>query len=174
MNVRGYRGVFPTIASSAWVDESAVVIGDVVLGERVSVWPGTVIRGDIHSIRIGDFSNVQDGSVLHVSRPSEEYPDGFPLTLGKRVTVGHGVILHGCTIEDHCLIGMGSVILDGAHLESQVMVAAGSVVPPGKRLDSGFLYAGNPLSQLRPLRDRDRAMIARAPDRYAAIIDEYR
>lgn len=174
MNIRAYRGVVPTIAASAWVDESAVVIGDVELGERVSVWPCSVIRGDIHSIRIGAYSNVQDGSVLHVSRRSEAYPDGFPLLVGARVTVGHRVVLHGCTIGDHCLIGMGSVILDGALLEEQVMVAAGAVVPPGKTLESGYLYAGNPIKQLRKLQDRDLAMIARAPDRYAEIIDDYR
>lgn len=174
MSIRSYRGVSPKIADSAWVDESAVVIGDVELGERVSVWPTTVIRGDIHSIRIGDYSNVQDGSILHVSRRSEEYPNGFALTIGSRVTVGHRVVLHGCTIGDHCLIGMGSVILDGAVLEEQVMVAAGSVVPPGKRLESGFLYAGNPIKQLRALKDKDRAMIKRAPDRYAEIIDDYK
>ncbi|OQX49344.1 MAG: gamma carbonic anhydrase family protein, partial [Candidatus Sedimenticola endophacoides] len=122
----------PKIAEEAWVDPSAVVIGDVEIGPGASIWPLTVVRGDIHRIRIGAGSNIQDGSVVHVTHDSRFNPGGFPVCIGERVTVGHKVMLHGCTIGDYCLIGMGAIVMDGARIGARVILAAGSLVPPGK------------------------------------------
>ena len=158
MSIRKFQGITPDIHPSVYVDEDAVVIGQVKLAEDVSVWPCTVIRGDVNHIDIGARTNVQDGSVLHVTHASTEYTSatGTPLIIGEDVTIGHKVVLHACTIGNRCLIGMGSVILDNAHIEDDVMVAAGSVVTPGKRLESGYLYVGNPARQKRRLTDKER------------------
>ena len=122
-----YRGVHPQLAAGAWVHPRATVIGEVSLGRDASVWPGAVIRGDVNSIAIGEASNIQDNSVLHVSHKTPANPAGGPLIIGARVTVGHGVILHACTIEDECLIGMGSILLDGAVVQQHVLLGAGSL-----------------------------------------------
>src|SRR5271166_456788 len=122
-DIRPYRGKHRQIAASAYIDPAAVIIGDVVIGEDSSVWPCTVIRGDVHHIRIGARTNIQDGSVLHVMR------DEWALVIGDSVTIGHGVMLHGCTIESHCLIGMGAIILNGVHVGHGSIVAAGTLIP---------------------------------------------
>src|SRR5690606_11617301 len=122
-----------------------------------SVWPGAVIRGDVNSIRIGRGSNVQDLSVLHVSHRSEWDPAGAPLVVGAHVTIGHRVILHGCTIGDECLIGMGSIVMDKAVLQQHVLLGAGSLVPEGRVLESGFLYLGSPAKKIRPLTEKEIA-----------------
>ena len=140
-NIRQYKNFIPKIDKTAYIDEAAVVIGDVEIGAESSVWPCVVIRGDIHHIRIGHHTNIQDGSVLHVTHASEFTPDGFPLIVGNHVVVGHNVTLHGCTVHDHSLIGMNAVVLDGAVVESRVLVAAGSVVGPGKVLESGLFIS---------------------------------
>src|SRR5262249_59018613 len=127
MSIRGYRGVKPKIAATAYIDPSAQVIGDVVVGERSSVWPNTTVRGDVHYIRIGDETNVQDNCCLHVQR------DEFPLILGNRVSVAHSVTLHGCVIEDEVLIGMGAIVMNGARIGTGSIVAAGALGPPGKQ-----------------------------------------
>ncbi len=162
--IRSYRGRTPKIAPTAYIDPAAVVIGDVTLGEDSSVWPGTVLRGDVNFIRIGARTNIQDGSVLHVLR------DDFPLILGDSVTVGHGVILHGCTVESRCLIGMGAIILNGARIGSGSIVAAGTLVPEGTVVAPGSLFMGHPGKFRRPLTDEDQASI----DRYAARYVEYK
>lgn len=149
--IRRFFQYTPEIASTAFIDPSAVVIGDVRLAEEVSIWPLTTIRGDIHHIAIGACTNIQDNSVLHVTHKSEFAPEGFGVTIGARVTVGHRVVLHGCTIEDECLIGMGSVVLDGAVIQARTLVGAGSLVPPGKVLEGGFLWMGSPVKKIRPL-----------------------
>lgn len=135
--IRAFRGVLPKIAASAFVDTSAQVIGDVVVGEFVSIWPNATVRGDIGPIRIGDETNVQDNCVLHID-------EGLPLTLGNRVTVGHLAMLHGCTIEDDCLIGIGAVILNGAHIGTGSVIAAGAVVAEGMKVPPGSLVMGVP------------------------------
>ena len=168
MSIRSFNGIKPDIHNSAYVDQDAVVIGEVSLAEDVSIWPCTVIRGDVNYIRIGARSNIQDGSVLHVTHGSEEYTsaDGTPLIIGCDVTIGHKVVLHACTIGDRCLIGMGSVVLDNVIIEDEVMVAAGSVVTPGKVLESGYLYVGNPARQRRELTRKERSFLSYSAANY--------
>jgi gamma-carbonic anhydrase len=162
--IRSYQGKKPQVSLTAYVDAQAVVIGDVTIAEHASVWPCVVIRGDVNWIRIGARTNVQDGSVLHVMR------DTHPLTLGDGVTVGHGVLLHGCTIESRCLIGMGSIILNGAKIGMGSIVAAGTLVPEGTEVPAGSLFMGHPGKFRRALTAEDQARI----DAYAARYVEYK
>jgi carbonic anhydrase/acetyltransferase-like protein (isoleucine patch superfamily) len=136
--IRSYRGVLPKVAASAYIDPSAQVIGDVVVGERASIWPNATVRGDVNSIRIGEETNVQDNSVLHVDHGL------YPLTLGNRVTVGHSVVLHGCTIEDESLIGIGAIVLNGVTVGAGSVIAAGAVVPEGMKIPAGSMVMGVP------------------------------
>ncbi len=168
-NIRQYKDFTPNIHDSAYIDEAAVVIGDVEIGENSSVWPCVVIRGDIHHIKIGHHTNIQDGSVLHVTHASEFTPEGHPLTVGNYVIIGHNVTLHGCTVHDHSLVGMNAVVLDGAVVESRVYVAAGSVVGPGKVLESGYLYRGNPIRQARELTEKELAFLDYSPMHYVKL-----
>jgi len=175
MSIRSYREISPTIAGSAYVDEAAVVIGDVVIGDESSIWPMAVVRGDVNHIRIGDLTNIQDGSVLHVTHAHPAAPEGgYPLIIGNEVTVGHNVTLHGCTIGDRCLIGMGSIVLDGATLEPEVLLGAGSLVPPNKVLEGGHLWLGNPAKKIRPLTDAERDWFAYSARHYARLAGHYR
>lgn len=169
MALRCYQGNLPELAAGAYVDESALVIGDVMLGEDSSVWPMTVIRADVNSIRIGARTNIQDNSVLHVTHDGRFTPGGYRLTVGHDVTVGHRVILHACTVGDLCLIGMGSVLMDGAVVESKVILGAGSLVPGGKRLESGYLYMGSPVKQVRPLNDNEFESLQYSADHYVEV-----
>lgn len=162
--IRGYRGRVPQIAASAYIDPQAVVIGDVVIGEDSSVWPCTVIRGDVNWIRIGARTNLQDGAICHVMR------DEWPLLLGDAVTIGHGCVLHGCTIESRCLIGMGSIILNGAKIGAGSIIAAGTLVPERTQVPPGSLFMGHPGKFRRALTPDDQASI----DRYAARYVEYK
>lgn len=166
--IRTYKGRKPQIAPTAYVDPQAVVIGDVTLGEHSSVWPCAVIRGDVHFIRIGARTNVQDGSVLHVMR------DHHPLILGDDVTIGHGVILHGCTIESRCLIGMGSIILNGAKIGAGSIVAAGTLVPEKTEVPPGSLFMGHPGKFRRALTATDLESIDRYAQRYVEYKETYR
>ncbi|MGH9725103.1 MAG: gamma carbonic anhydrase family protein [Candidatus Acidiferrales bacterium] len=166
--IRTYKGRKPQVAPTAYVDPQAAVIGDVVLGEHSSVWPCVVIRGDVHFIRIGARTNVQDGSVLHVMR------DHHPLILGDDVTIGHGVILHGCTIESRCLIGMGSIILNGAKIGAGSIVAAGTLVPEGTEVPPGSLFMGHPGKFRRALTAADLESIDRYAQRYVEYKETYR
>jgi len=166
--IRSYRGRMPQIAVSAYVDPAAVVIGDVTIGEDSSVWPCVVIRGDVHYIRIGTRTNVQDGSVLHVMR------DEYPLILGDNVTVGHGVLLHGCTIESRCLIGMGSVILNGVKIGAGSIVAAGALVPERTQVPPNSLFMGHPGKLRRPLSTAEQATIDGYAQRYVEYKEIYR
>jgi carbonic anhydrase/acetyltransferase-like protein (isoleucine patch superfamily) len=169
MTIRSYQGIQPRIASSAYVDASAVVIGDVTIGEDASLWPMVVARGDVNSIEIGARTNIQDGTVLHVSHDSEFAPGGFALRIGADITVGHQAILHGCLIEDGCLVGMGATVMDGAILRSGVLLGAGSLVPPGQELAGGYLWVGSPARRARPLRDQERAFLAYSPKHYVEL-----
>jgi len=173
-NTRTFRGKRPQIADDAWVDETAVVIGNVTIGARSSVWPLCVVRGDIHRIEIGSGTNIQDGSVLHVSHDSHFMPGGAPLIIQDRVTVGHQVVLHGCEIRDLCLIGIGSRLLDRAVLEPQTMVGAGSLVPPGKLLTGGYLWVGTPVQRIRPLKDRELEYLEYVSGNYTKLANEHR
>lgn len=141
----------PKIGERVFIDPSAVVSGLVTLEDDVSVWPLVSIRGDLEAIKIGKRSNIQDNSVIHTTRRTSTFPEGFPVSIGEDVTVGHGVILHGCTLADRILVGMGAIILDGVHIESDVIIGAGSLISPGKRLESGALYIGAPAKKARDL-----------------------
>lgn len=172
--IRSFAGRVPRVHASAWIDSSALVIGDVVIGPDSSVWPMTVIRGDIHSIQIGTASNIQDGSVLHVTHKSRFNPAGYPLVIGDRVTVGHQVVLHGCEIGHDCLIGIGSRVLDGAVLEPGTLLGAGALVPPGKHLEGGYLWVGAPVRKLRPLTEQDREYLAYVAANYVGLARSHR
>jgi carbonic anhydrase/acetyltransferase-like protein (isoleucine patch superfamily) len=171
--IRPYRGTLPRLGARAYVDEASRVIGDVELGDDCSVWPFAVIRGDVNRIRIGARSNVQDGSILHVTHDGPYTPGGVPLLIGEDVTVGHGVILHACTIGNRCLIGMGARVLDKVVIEDEVFVAAGAIVTPGKRLESGYLYRGSPAVQARPLTADERANLKYSAEHYVRVKNHY-
>lgn len=171
--IRNFQGHRPQLGARVMVDEAAVVIGDVVLGDDSSVWPCAVIRGDMHHIRIGARTSVQDGAVLHITHASSYNPAGHPLTIGDDVTIGHAVCLHGCTIGNRVLIGIGSKVLDGAVVEDDVVIGAGSLVPPGKRLESGFMYMGAPVKQIRPLKDNERSFFEYSARNYVKLKDMY-
>lgn len=173
MTIKAFEGINPVIAESGYVDDTALVIGDVSIANDSSIWPMTVVRGDVNKITIGHTTNIQDGSILHVTHPHQKHPDGFALHVGNNVTVGHKVILHGCIIEDNCLIGMGSTIMDGAVVHSHVLVGAGSLVSPGKELETGYLYIGSPVKKLRPLSDEEYAWIDYSAKHYKKLKNRY-
>jgi carbonic anhydrase/acetyltransferase-like protein (isoleucine patch superfamily) len=173
-HLRTFEDHSPVIDAEAWLDPLCLVIGDVHIGADSSVWPGAVIRGDIHRIRIGRETNIQDGCVLHISHDGPFMPGGSPLTVGDRVTVGHKAVLHGCEVHDDCLIGMGAIVMDKAVVESGVMVGAGSLVPPGKTLASGYLYTGSPARQARPLSEREKEYFAYSASYYAKLAQRHR
>lgn len=173
MTIHSFRNHRPQLGQAVFVDPSAVVLGDVTLGDDVSVWPGAVVRGDMHHIRIGARTSVQDGVVLHITHASDYNPDGYPLTIGADVTIGHQACLHGCTIGNEVLIGIGSTVLDGAVVEDQVVIGAGSLVPPGKRLQSGYLYVGSPVRQKRALSDKELSYFRYSAANYVKLKDDY-
>lgn len=174
MPIRPFQNIAPSIAPSAYVDEAAVVIGSVTIGEDSSIWPGCVLRGDVNEIRVGARTNIQDASIIHVTHRSRELPDGFATTVGDDVTVGHRVILHGCTIESRCLVGMGSIVLDGAVLRSGVLLGAGSLVPGGKELEGGFLWVGQPAKKIRRLSEAEMARFDYHARHYVTLKNRYR
>ena len=174
MGIRNYKQHSPNIAEGVFIDESAQIIGRVEIGQDCSIWPNTTIRGDVNWIKIGARSNVQDGSVLHVTHDhAEKHPGGYPLIIGEQVTIGHNVVLHGCTIEDNCLIGMGAIILDGAHLERNVFLAAGALVAPDKHLESGYLYVGSPAKKARKLSDEEVEGLQYSANHYVKLKNDY-
>lgn len=174
MAIGKFDGIEPKLESGAWVHESAQVLGDITLGENASIWPGVAARGDVNFIRIGKETNIQDNSILHVTHKRDNDPEGAPLIIGDRVTVGHGVILHGCTIGNDCLIGMGSIVLDRAKIEDLVLIGAGSLVPPGRVLRSGYLYLGRPVKEIRPLTEEELAGFAYSANNYVRLMKKYR
>ena len=171
--VRTFKGVSPSLGQRVYVDKLATVIGNVKLGDDVSIWPGAVVRGDMHEITIGKRTCIQDNAVLHITHASDYNKNGWPLKIGSSVIVGHGVILHGCTIMDDGLIGNGAIINDGAIVNSQVIVGAGTLVPPSKSLDSGYVYVGNPCKKLRPITTKERDFFLYSTSNYVKLKDEY-
>jgi carbonic anhydrase/acetyltransferase-like protein (isoleucine patch superfamily) len=165
--IRSYRGVRPTIPTSCYIDDSAQIIGDVVLGENASIWMNAVLRGDVHSIRVGANSNIQDCSVLHGMK------EQYGVYLGEYVTVGHTVTLHGCTIEDRCLIGMGSIILNGARIGAGSIIAAGTLIPERTIVEAGSLWMGSPGRFVRKLEQKDTDSIMRYANNYLGYKDSY-
>ncbi len=173
MKIRSYQGTTPVLGERVFVDPSSVVLGDVQIGDDASIWPLVVVRGDMHRIRIGARTSIQDGSVLHITHAGPFNPDGFPLLIGDDVTVGHQAMLHGCCIGNRILIGMGSMVMDGAVIEDEVVLGAGSLVPPGKTLQSGYLYVGRPARQARPLTDKERAFFTYSAGNYVRLKDKH-
>jgi carbonic anhydrase/acetyltransferase-like protein (isoleucine patch superfamily) len=173
MPIEPYQEFQPKLGEGVFIHPGATVIGDVELGESVSVWPGAVIRGDVNRIRVGARSNIQDNSVLHVSHRRAADPEGAPLLIGRDVTVGHAVILHGCCIADECLIGMGSLVMDKAVLQPRVLLGAGSLVPEGRVLESGWLYLGRPARAVRRLTPEELEYFAYQAGNYARLAREY-
>ncbi len=173
LSVRSHQGRSPELGARVYIDPAATVIGNVQLGDDVSVWPGAVIRGDMHSIAVGSRSNVQDNAVLHVTHASSYNPDGWPVIVGEDVVVGHRAILHGCTLRDRILIGIGAILNDGVTVEDEVIVGAGCLVPPGKLLESGYVYVGNPYKRLRPITDQERDFFRYSAGNYVRLKDKY-
>jgi carbonic anhydrase/acetyltransferase-like protein (isoleucine patch superfamily) len=173
MKLRTYKEAWPHVNDSAYVDSQATVIGDVAIGPDSSVWPMAVVRGDVNHIRIGARSNVQDGSVIHVTHPYPDLPQGHATVIGDDVTIGHRVVIHGCTIGNECLIGIGAIILDGAVLQDRVLLGAGSLVTEGKILERGHLYLGSPARQVRPLSDEEIEWFKYSAQHYVKLKNDY-
>lgn len=171
--LRKFNSSYPVIGLNCYIDNDSVIIGDVTVGNESSIWPLAVARGDVNSITIGHRTNIQDGSVLHVTHKNRENPAGFPLVIGDDVTVGHKALLHGCTIGNRVLIGMGAIVMDGAIIENDLFLAAGSLVPPGKHLLSGFLYQGSPAKQIRKLSDEELLFLKKSAQTYMDLKNEY-
>ncbi len=172
-NIRHVIGVSPSLGERVMVDPTAVVMGDVSLGDDVSVWPHAAMRGDVQVIRIGARTNIQDGTVLHVTHDGPYNPGGFPLHIGEDVTIGHRALLHGCTVGDRVLVGMGAVIMDNVTVEDEVMIAAGALVTPGKRLHSHTLYAGSPAREVRPLTEQEIQFLPYSAQGYVSLKQRY-
>ena len=172
-SLRSYLDQSPRLGQRVYVDPAATVIGDVELADDVSVWPGTIIRGDVNHIRIGARSNVQDGTIIHVSHHSPYNKAGYPTLVGADVTIGHGTIIHACTIEDACLIGMGACILDGARVMTHGFVGAGAIIGPGKVVGEGELWLGNPGRFARRLSDKEIESLLYSAQHYVRLKDQY-
>ena len=174
MDIRAFRGTLPTLGQRAYIDPAAAVIGDVVLGEDVSIWPFTVVRGDVNFVRIGDRTNIQDGSVVHVSHDGPHAKlGGFATRIGSDVTIGHKAIIHACTIEDAVLVGMGAIVLDGAVVRRHAFVGAGALVAPGKVVGEGELWLGNPARKARMLSDAEIEALYYSAGHYVRLKDAY-
>jgi carbonic anhydrase/acetyltransferase-like protein (isoleucine patch superfamily) len=172
-NLRAYRGAMPQLGARVYVDPAATVIGAVELADDVSVWPGAVLRGDVESIRVGARSNLQDGAIVHVTHDGPYTPGGSPCLIGADVTVGHGAVLHACTIEDRCLIGMHATVLDGAMVRRHAFVGAGALIAPGKVVGEGELWLGNPARCVRRLSTREIEALAYSARHYVELKDGY-
>jgi len=173
MTLRRYKNFAPEVGARVYVDSMALVLGQIELGDDVSIWPFVAARGDVNRIVIGARSNIQDNSVLHVTHDGKYTPGGSPLVIGTDVTVGHGAILHACTIEDACLIGMGAVVLDKAHVGKHSLVAAGSVLSPGKIVEPGSMWRGNPARFVRKLSDIEIESLYYSAQNYVKLKDDY-
>ncbi|MBL7478352.1 gamma carbonic anhydrase family protein [Legionella bononiensis] len=171
--IRSFDNKRPSLGERVYIDPQSAVIGDVTLGDDVSVWPMAVIRGDVNYITIGHSCSIQDSAVLHVTHDGPYTVGGKPLILGNNITVGHHAMLHGCTIDDLCLIGMGAIVLDAAHIKQHVVIAAGSLVPPGKILESGYLYMGTPVQAVRKLSVNEIEQIEYSAKNYIRLKDKY-
>lgn len=173
MIVRSYKGINPIFGNRCYIDVSAVVAGDITCGDDVSFWPLVAARGDVNKITIGDRTNVQDGTVLHVTRKSKKHPNGYPLIIGDDVTIGHKCMLHGCILGNRILVGMGAIIMDGAIVGDDIIIGAGSLIPPNKKLEPGYLYVGNPCQQKRKLTEEEISFLAQSSLNYVALKEDY-
>lgn len=171
--IRTYRGTAPELGARVYVDPAATVIGKVKLADDVSIWPGAVLRGDVESIEVGARSNIQDGSIVHVTHAGPYTAGGFPCRIGADVTIGHAAVIHACTLEDCCLVGMNATVLDGAVIGRHAMVAAGALVAPGKRVGEGELWVGNPARLARKLSDEEIEQLRYSAQHYVELKDQY-
>ena len=174
MTIRSFDGNIPKVDDTAYVDDTALIIGNVSIGEHSSIWPMTVVRGDVHSIEIGKYTNIQDTSILHVTHDGEFSPGGFPLKIGDYVTAGHRVTLHACTVGNYCLIGMSATVMDGAVIGDKTIIGAGSLVPTGKKLEGGYLYVGSPVKRVRELNEKELAFLEYSATHYAKLKDQHK
>lgn len=173
MNIETFAQYTPELATGVWVHPRGLVIGQVSLGAQSSVWPGAVVRGDMHTIAVGERTSIQDNTVVHVTHPSAFNPEGFAVSIGDDVTIGHQVTVHGATIQNRVLVGMQTIIMDGATVESEVIIGAGSLVPQGKVLKSGYLYLGRPAVAVRPLTAKEIEYLPYVAANYVALKDKY-
>lgn len=171
--IRSYKNIKPSIGNNTYIDQTSVLIGDITIGEDSSVWPLVAGRGDVNYIRIGNRTNIQDGSILHVTRKTEHNAAGYPLIIGDDVTIGHQCMLHGCQLGDRILVGMGAIIMDGVIVDDDVFIGAGTLVPPNKHLKSGYLYMGNPMQQARLLKESELAFLKLSALNYVELKNEY-
>ncbi|WP_408033870.1 gamma carbonic anhydrase family protein [Thalassotalea algicola] len=174
MACRTYKGIAPVLGENCFIDETSVIVGDVTIGDDSSIWPLVAARGDVNTITIGKRTNVQDGTVLHVTRRSDQNINGYALAIGDDVTIGHKCMLHGCTLGNRILVGMGAIIMDGAVVQDDVFIGAGTLVPPNKTLESGYLYVGNPAKQARPLKHHEKAFLKQSAINYVELKNDYR
>jgi len=172
-NLMSYKGISPKLGQNVFVEDTAILYGDIHIGDDSSIWCLVAARGDVNRMRIGKRTNVQDGTVLHVTRKTKQNPEGHPLSIGDDVTIGHKAMLHGCTVGDRVLIGMGAIIMDGAVVGNDCIVGAGTLVPPNKELEDGFLYVGNPMKKARPLKEEELAFLKVSAENYVLLKDEY-
>ncbi|HEU0277664.1 MAG TPA: gamma carbonic anhydrase family protein [Rhodanobacteraceae bacterium] len=172
-SLRAFDDHLPRLGARVYVDAAAVVIGHVELGDDASIWPQAVVRGDVARIRIGARTNVQDGAILHVTHASAAVPAGWPCLVGADVTIGHAAVVHACTLEEACLIGMHATVLDGAVVQHHALVGAGALVAPGKIVGAGELWVGNPARRVRRLSDAEIAALDDSARRYVALKDVY-
>lgn len=173
MTIRKFNQHQPQLGDRVYVDETALVVGNVQIGEDSSIWPMAVLRGDVHSIHIGARTSIQDGTVCHVTHAGPYDPEGHDLYVGDNVTIGHKAILHGCRIESNCLIGMGTVVMDGALIKENVIVGANSLVPPGRVLESGYSWVGSPARKIRKLSEEETAFFKYSADNYVKLKNQY-
>lgn len=173
MTIRKYKNITPTFGNRCYIDDTSVLVGDITCGDDVSFWPFVAARGDVNKITIGHRTNVQDATVLHVTRKSKKNPDGFPLTIGDDVTIGHKCMLHGCTLGSRILVGMGAIIMDGVEVGDDIIIGAGALVPPNKKLEAGYLYVGNPCKQKRKLTEEEISFLAQSSLNYVALKNDY-
>lgn len=165
--IKEFRGKFPNIDNGAYISESVDIVGDVTIEENVNIWFGSRLRGDINKIHVGKNSNIQENSVIHVD-------EDYPTIIGESVTIGHGAIIHGCTIDNNILIGMGSIILNGAKIGNNTIIGAGSLVTQGKKFESGVLILGNPAKVIRKLTDEEINSITKSAENYVTLSKEYK
>lgn len=171
--LRSHGERFPRLGRAVYIDPQCTVIGDVELQDDCSIWPMAVVRGDMHRVHIGARTSVQDGAVLHITHAGPFNSDGWPLSIGEDVTIGHRACLHGCTLGSRILVGISSTVLDGAVIEDDVMLAAGALVPPGRRLASGYLYVGAPCRQVRPLTGKEYEFLRYSAANYVSLKNQY-
>ncbi len=167
-NFLSFKGITPQVDPTAWMAQNCTIIGDTHVGAHSSIWFGAVLRGDVHHIRVGEYTNIQDNAVIHVTT------NKFPTIIGNRVTVGHSAVVHAATLEDECLVGMHATVLDGAVVQSRAMVAAGALVSPGKVVETGWLWAGVPARPVRKLTEDELAYLAWSATHYAKLSEAYR